>query len=241
MAKVRYKNDAEFWAAVELSEEFRDEIGMLIMGWANCETWLIHVLATLLQIEWHRARVIFYAFNSSRARVELIQRLGMIYLRHARDIRHLNKLLKGFKAVTKTRNMVCHSEYALDSRGVVITGIIVTNYDRSDFNGSNVDEKIVLDRNLLNEVRQARKRSWSLGGSFERFADDWHRVQIPPREQPLQHHELHKTRRSRQNPKKGKGPKRPRPPTPAKFQLRMREIISIPSRKLPKKKPKTVS
>ena len=121
------------------SQNFERELSKLVVNWANCETCLVRVLARILRIHPTKADVLFYAITSTRGRTELVERVGMMYLQNDRDIRHLQKLLRGFQSVTKMRNEVCHAEYGVRG-GNVLTHVITTKYSRSDFDGTNYFE-----------------------------------------------------------------------------------------------------
>jgi len=211
--RLRVRSEEERERLRELSVEFMHEVARLVMAWANCETWLIHILARLLGTSWSDAQLVFNYVTSARARVELVQRAAIMFLPRKRDVLHLNRLLKSFKKVTTTRNMVCHSEYDLDSTRMAFTGMIVLNFGRSDFDGTNHDEYRRVDRNLIHELEQATERAFSLMSSFERFAisKSLH-VSAQPRDTPLLLRPRQQTKGRPRNPKKAKGqPRRRRP------------------------------
>ena len=110
-------------------------------------------------------------------------------LSHARDVKHLQKLLREFKRVTATRNTFCHAHYIVGANGSAITGYQEANYRRDNFDGTNAVEARPVDRNTINHVKQAYLKARSLSMRFERFVKTKPaRVLTLPRDQPLPPH-----------------------------------------------------
>ena len=151
----RRKTNAEM---VALSVEFQEVLSRLVIQWANCDTWLMRVLALLLRLDHGRADLIYSSLNSSRAKAEMADRAAIMCLSHARDVKHLQKLLREFKRVTATRNKFCHAHYIVGANGLAIVGYQEANYRRDNFDGTNAVEARAVDRNTTNEVRQRIKR-----------------------------------------------------------------------------------
>jgi hypothetical protein len=162
--------------------------------WANAESWLIRTLAVILGISPAKADVVFYTITSSRSRVELVQRAAIMFLRKPAQARHLMKLLREFGAVSRLRNQVCHAQYIVDSSGNALTYLLSTNYARSDFDGTNHEQERRIDKGLINEVTQARRKAVSLCGRLKRFVSRKPAVLRQPRDTPLQLRKSRKTK-----------------------------------------------
>jgi hypothetical protein len=186
--KIRFEKDE----LAQIEREFKDALAALIIQWANCDTWLVRILALLFRIDYDRAHLIYASFTSSRARAELADRAAIMCLQHPRDVRHLQKLLREFKGVTRTRNKFAHAQYTFTSQ--VLT-YMSWEYFGQHFDGTNAVEERVIDRNTLNELRQADHKAGRLCLRFRRFADTKPAVVLAqPRDTPLP---LAKTRKKR--------------------------------------------
>ena len=154
---------------IETDKQFLHRLAMLVMMWANAESWLHRVLAVLLRINPSLASLVLTSFTSTRARTELIERAAVMCLPDARRVRHLKRLIADFRSVTKMRNDLCHSQYDLDPTETVLTGLFATNFQRQDFDGTNFGNHRRIDRGFLNEIAQAHRKAVSLCSRFERF------------------------------------------------------------------------
>src|SRR5580692_10685516 len=84
----------------EIDKQFLHRLAMLVMMWANAESWLHRVLAVLLRIDISLAALILTSFTSTRARTELVDRAAIMCLPDARRVRHLKRLIAEFRSVT---------------------------------------------------------------------------------------------------------------------------------------------
>lgn len=181
---------------IVLTSEFSTASAKLIQMWANCESWFPHILSILLRTDIERARLVFSTLTSTRARIDLVRRAGIMCLPHNRDIRHLQKLCQEFDHVTKKRNLICHAEYGIGPRQESITDLMSTNYQRSDFNGTNQFEFRRIDRGFVNEITQATKSAMSLCVRLERFKKRHEaHVLVLPRSQPAKYFQTQKSKR----------------------------------------------
>ena len=168
MAKhIARKTDKQ--KALELSEKFEGAFADMAIQWANCDTWLSNVVSLLFRIDLNRAHLIYASFTSSRARAELVDRAAIMCLKRPRDVKHLRRLLREFKAVTRTRNKFCHAQYSLSHGKTVLASYLHWNYSSESFDGVNAFEHRRIDGNVLNEIVQAKRKAFSLCNSFERF------------------------------------------------------------------------
>jgi hypothetical protein len=170
----------------QLNKEFSDALASLIVQWANCDTWLVSILELLFRIDERRAHLIYASFTSSRARAELADRAAIMCLQHPRDVRHLQKLLKEFKATTRTRNRFAHASYHVGFNGMLITSFTSWEFSGSHFDGTNAFDHRELDGNIINEIRQADRKAGRLCARFRRFAATKPAVVLKlPRDTPL--------------------------------------------------------
>lgn len=100
---------AAFWQA----------IGELNYVWSNNESVLIYFIKMLLRTDEASAAVVFATLNTTRARLDLIARLGRLNIRSRALAGKLRSAITAFNAITKLRNEFSHSVYVLDSDGDV--------------------------------------------------------------------------------------------------------------------------
>ncbi len=94
-------------------------IGNLIFNWSNNESLFIYVLMLLLNTDEASAALVFATLNTTRARLDLIQRLARIKIRDRTLARDLNKLIDRFNETTQIRNELNHSMYIVDQAGEI--------------------------------------------------------------------------------------------------------------------------
>jgi hypothetical protein len=198
-----------------LDAEFRLYFTDLLTGWATCESNLRLILAELLTTEQNVANLVMYSILSTRGRVDMINRLAIMRLGNRRKVKHLQKLLKEFKAVTELRNRLAHAVFDFKASnmageiGVVVGGTFV-NFIKSNFDGDNMYEEIAINRDLFNQMRQMTLRARSLAGRFIKFAGYFRGVHIDPLSiPPSQLWKLRKAKSRPLGPQKAKARKRP--------------------------------
>ena len=92
-------------------------IGNLVFSWSNNESLFIYILMILLETDEASAAIAFATLNTTRARLDLIQRLARIKIRDNDLDRDLAKLIKRFNDTTQVRNEFNHCMYVLDRQG----------------------------------------------------------------------------------------------------------------------------
>jgi len=95
-------------------------IGSLIFNWSNNESLFIYVLMLLLNTDEASAALVFATLNTTRARLDLIQRLARIKIKDQALNRELNKIIDRFNDTTQARNELTHSMYAVDESGEIV-------------------------------------------------------------------------------------------------------------------------
>lgn len=92
-------------------------IGTLSFSWSNNESMFIYVLMILLEISQTEAMIIFGTLNTTRARLDLVQRLAKIKLNNKSIFERLQKAIKKFNICTRIRNDFNHALYTVDENG----------------------------------------------------------------------------------------------------------------------------
>ena len=94
-------------------------IGNLICSWSNNESLFIYILMILLRTEEAAAAVVFATLNTTRARLDLIQRLAKIRITDKALAKSLTALIERFSESTKVRNELNHCMFVFDRAGAI--------------------------------------------------------------------------------------------------------------------------
>jgi hypothetical protein len=94
-------------------------IGNLVFAWANNESMLIYIIMLLMQTDQTSATIVFGTLNTTRARVDLIQRLAKAKITDRGIAKELDGLIKRFNDATKIRNEFNHCTFAINERGEI--------------------------------------------------------------------------------------------------------------------------
>lgn len=94
-------------------------IGNLAFCWSNNESLLIYVLMVLLRTDQESAAIVFATLNTTRARIDLIQRLAKLHVKDRNLYRTLTQLIDRFNECTRVRNEFNHCMYTVNSRGEI--------------------------------------------------------------------------------------------------------------------------
>jgi hypothetical protein len=92
-------------------------IGNLVFSWSNNESLFIYLLMVLLKTDQMSAAIVFATLNTTRARLDLIQRLAKIHVSDRAISRRLNELIDRFNEYTRIRNEFNHCMYKVSGRG----------------------------------------------------------------------------------------------------------------------------
>ena len=95
-------------------------IGSLVFNWSNNESLFIYVLMLLLDSDEASAAIVFATLNTTRARLDLIQRLAKIKIRDRSLDAELADLIERFNEGTQLRNELNHCMYAVDANGEIV-------------------------------------------------------------------------------------------------------------------------
>lgn len=92
-------------------------IGNLSFCWSNNESMFIYVIMMLLKTDEISAKVVFGTLNTTRARVDLIERLAVANLRDPKLAQELKRILRIFSDCTRVRNEFIHCMFKLNDEG----------------------------------------------------------------------------------------------------------------------------
>jgi hypothetical protein len=92
-------------------------IGNLVFSWSNNESLFIYLLMILLKTDQTSAAIVFATLNTTRARLDLIQRLAKLQVKDRAISRQLNELIDRFNEYTRIRNEFNHCMYKVSGRG----------------------------------------------------------------------------------------------------------------------------
>jgi hypothetical protein len=94
-------------------------IGNLVYSWSNNESMFIYILMLLMKTDETSAAVVFATLNTTRARLDLVDRLAKINVRDKAIARALDKIVDKFNDLTKVRNEFNHCMYTVNDRGEI--------------------------------------------------------------------------------------------------------------------------
>jgi hypothetical protein len=94
-------------------------IGDLNFAWSNNESMFIYVLMLLLDTNEAAAAIVFSTLNTTRARLDLVQRLAKISLRDKALKAELDEIVDAFSASTRLRNDLSHATFVIGDAGEI--------------------------------------------------------------------------------------------------------------------------
>lgn len=94
-------------------------IGNLVFSWSNNESLFIYLLMVLLKTDQTSAAIVFATLNTTRARLDLIQRLAKIQVTDRAISKRLDDLIDRFNEYTRIRNEFNHCMYNVSGRGEI--------------------------------------------------------------------------------------------------------------------------
>ncbi len=128
-------------------------IGRLTYSWTNTESLLIHLIAGLARVDKETALVVFLTLNTTRARVDLVERLAKLDRVPAKQRRRVLELTGDFMKLSALRNRYSHSIYAFDPQGGTARTILMRIADRKDT--IKVGETTALDEDSRRDMETA--------------------------------------------------------------------------------------
>ena len=92
-------------------------VGQMNYSWTNTETLLIHLIAGLAGVDKETAIVIFLTLNTTRARLDLVDRLAKMGRTEPEAREKILGLTKDMVKVLKHKNRYNHCLYSFDDEG----------------------------------------------------------------------------------------------------------------------------
>jgi hypothetical protein len=92
-------------------------IGNLVYSWSNNESMFIYVIMLLLNTDQAAATIVFASLNTTRARLDLVQRLASARITNRILAKRLDALIDRFNECTRIRNEFNHCSYTVNERG----------------------------------------------------------------------------------------------------------------------------
>ena len=94
-------------------------IGNLVYCWSNNESLFIYILMLLMEADEASAAVVFGTLNTTRARIDLIERLAKLKIRDKSIEKKLDDIIERFGDTTRIRTEFNHCMYVVDERGEI--------------------------------------------------------------------------------------------------------------------------
>lgn len=145
--------------------------GRLNYAWTNTESLLIHLIAGLAKTDKDRAVVIFLTLNTTRARVDLVERLAKLddtpVVQRTRVLEFTQAMMK----YSSLRNRYSHSIYAFDPESGDARTIMMRIADRKD--GLKIGRSDEINAAAITNIETAiadlgvlNKRCWAIIRDF---------------------------------------------------------------------------
>ncbi|KZK77245.1 hypothetical protein PsAD13_04722 [Pseudovibrio sp. Ad13] len=94
-------------------------IGNINYSWSNNESTFIYILQHLMQTDELTATLVFGTLNTTRARLELIERLADAKLKNVALKKKLRRILRIFNESTRLRNEFSHATFKQNQQGEI--------------------------------------------------------------------------------------------------------------------------
>ncbi len=94
-------------------------IGNIVFSWSNNESLFVYILEILLQTDQVSAAIVFTTLNTTRARLDLIQRLARVKLKDDDVSQELDRLINRFNKASRVRNEFNHCLYSVGPSGEI--------------------------------------------------------------------------------------------------------------------------
>jgi hypothetical protein len=107
-------------------------VGRLNYAWTNTESVLIHLIAGLAGTSKNTALIIFLTLNTTRARIDLVERLAKTNASDAQERDRVLDLTRRFSKLSGLRNRYNHCIYSFDPGGGAPRSIQMRISDRRE-------------------------------------------------------------------------------------------------------------
>ena len=113
-------------------DDFLLLVGKLNYTWTNTESLLIHFIAGLSEVDKETATVIFLTLNTTRARIDLVERLAKLERISPNQRAAVLDITSRILGQARLRNRYNHCIYAFDADGENPRTILMRIADRKD-------------------------------------------------------------------------------------------------------------
>ncbi|RWB92727.1 hypothetical protein [Mesorhizobium sp.] len=107
-------------------------VGQLNYTWTNTESLLIYLIAGLAKVDKETAIVIFLTLNTTRARIELVERLAKMAGTSVECRRQVLEIASQLTRQGKLRNKYSHCIYSFDETGTHASTQLMRIFDSKD-------------------------------------------------------------------------------------------------------------
>jgi hypothetical protein len=140
-------------------------IGNMVFSWSNNESLFIYILMLLLNTDQASAAIVFATLNTTRARLDLVQRLARLKISNPAMEKALSRLIERFNECTRIRNEFNHCMYSVDDHGQIThtqSMRIVETRTRLQFGETKPvdDQRIKEMTEAIRELRQLNRDIW---------------------------------------------------------------------------------
>ena len=125
-------------------------VGKLNYSWTNTESLLIHLIAGLGRMDKDTAIIVFLTLNTSRARIDLVDRFAKMDRTPAKERADVLKLTKEMIPISGLRNRYNHALYSFDADSGDATAIQMRIAERKG--KLKIGEQHALDSVALEEI-----------------------------------------------------------------------------------------
>ncbi|TKT69393.1 hypothetical protein XW59_027610 [Aquamicrobium sp. LC103] len=142
-------------------------IGQLNYTWTNTESLLIYLIAGLARVDKETAIVIFLTLNTTRARIELVERLTKLAKTPTEHRREILAITEQLTKQAKLRNKYSHCIYSFDEAGMSGSTQLMRIFDEKDgIKYGKVEELNDIEvgkvKNCINEIQKINQNIWSI-------------------------------------------------------------------------------
>ena len=150
-------------------------VGRLNYVWTNTESLLIYIIAHLLKVEKDAAIVVFLTLNTTRARIDLVERLAKLHSTSAADRKFILSSMARLKKESKMRNKYNHCIYSFDEKGEISsTQLMRLVEDDKEIRYGKVEQMDAHEIDILEksiaEIVDISKKLWSFIHASPRLA-----------------------------------------------------------------------
>ncbi len=128
-------------------------IGRLNYTWTNTESLLIHLIGGLCRTDKETAVIVFLTLNTTRARVDLIERLAKLERTPVEERERVLTLTRRLLKIAGLRNRYNHCIYSFDAESGSARTILMRIADRKD--NIKVGEVSAIDETAVEAIQQA--------------------------------------------------------------------------------------